>query len=547
MNNVAVGETEADTAMPTLFPASIETVYRVQGVCKSYSGTPVLTDINLDFIAGEIHGIIGKNGAGKSTLVDIMHGSGIPSKGSLTVFDETVTKLTPTLAHEKKIVLVPQKTNYAKDLTIAESLYIGSYPKRFLGYVDNRKMRLLSKQLLQKIDLQLDPGLKIGDLSLEKQRLLEVVKALWCFDAKILILDETTAALGIRFREKLFKLLKKVVSEERRTVLFIGHRLDEIMDICDRVSVLRDGRLIKTANTSDLDIEGLAELIIGEKGGNGSEKHAEQADFHNSTEATQQSWLKVSNLNYQNAFSDISFDVGIGEIVGIAGMVGSGYSEILRYIGGLLPGQGSGEILLGNQSVKPNDPAFMKKYGLGYLTNKREDEALFHGISITDNLIGSNFKKYISSLGLIQFCRVIKTASSIQQILDIKMPLGNNSLIDNLSGGNKQKVLVGRLLDYDLKVLLMDEVAEGVDIGARRKLLNFIRKTVTKEAAVVMASNVVMDLMDVCDRIVVIYQGNIVKTFNRCNFNENEIYSALQGIGISRNQGNCSVDATGEN
>ncbi len=541
MNKIVDGEAKADIA------DDIEIVYRVQGVCKSYSGTPVLSDINLDFRAGEIHGIIGKNGAGKSTLVDIMHGSGVPSEGSLTVFNETIAKLTPTLAHEKKIVLIPQKTNYTNDLTIAESLYIGSYPKRFLGYVDNKKMELLSKQLLQKVDLQLDPRIKIGELSLEKQRLLEVIKALWCFDAKILILDETTAALGIRFREKLFELLKKVVTEERRTVLFIGHRLDEIMDICGRVSVLRDGRLIKTTNTNDLDIEGLADLIIGEKSENRSKKPADQADLHNSTGTIPPHYLKVSNLNYQNVFSNISFNVGVGEIVGVAGLGGSGSSERLRYIGGLLPGHGTGEILVGNQLAIPSNPAIMKKHGLGYLTNKREDEGLFHGISISDNLIGSNFKKYITSLGLIQSTRVAKTVRSIQKILDIKMPLGNNALIENLSGGNKQKVLVGRLLDYDLKVLLMDEVAEGVDIGARRKLLSFIRKTVSKEAAIVMASNVVVDLMGVCDRILVVYQGNIVKTFNRCVFNENEIYSALQGICINENNANCSVDAMGEN
>ncbi len=540
MNTLAVDRADKLASSP----AGEKTAYRVQGVGKSYSGTVVLSDINLDFLTGEIHGLIGKNGAGKSTLVDIMHGSETPSGGTLTVFDETLTKLTPTLAHEKKIVLVPQKTNYANDLTIAESLYIGSYPKRFLGYVNNRKMMLLSKKMLQKVGLQIDPSTKIGDLSLEKRRLIEVVKALWCFDAKVLILDETTAALGIRFREKLFELLKKVVAEEKRTVIFIGHRLDEIMEICDRISVLRNGQLIKTANTKDLDIEDLAQLIIG---GSENNKSSDQIDTQNSKKTNQQRWFRVSNLGYQDAFSNVGFEVGIGEVVGIAGMVGSGYSDLLRYLGGLLPGQGTGEVLLGEKTVIPYDPAFMKEQGLGYLTNKREEEALFHGLSITDNLIGSNFIKYINRLGLVQYARVNKTIRSTQQILEIKMPWGSGSMIDGLSGGNKQKVLVGRLLDYDLKVLLLDEVAEGVDIGARRKLLNFIRENVSRKAAVLMASNVVMDLMDVCDRILVIYHGHIVKTFNRSGFNENEIYSALQGIGVNGNKGNCSVDDRGGN
>ena len=542
MNTLAVDKKDADK--PTSFPAGRKTAYRVKGVGKSYSGTVVLSDINLDFLTGEIHGIIGKNGAGKSTLVDIMHGSDTPSGGTLTVFDETLTKLTPTLAHEKKIVLVPQKTNYANDLTIAESLFVGSYPKRFLGYVSNQKMILLSKELLQKVGLQIDPSTKIEHLSLEKRRLIEVVKALWCFDAKVLILDETTAALGIKFRKKLFELLKKVVSEEKRTVIFIGHRLDEIMEICDRISVLRDGRLIKTANIKDLNIEDLAELIIG---GSENSKSSNQIDTPNLGEIIQEHWFRVSNLGYQDAFSDVSFEVGIGEVVGIAGMVGSGYSDLLRYMGGLLPGQGSGEMLLGDKMVIPHSPAFMKEQGLGYLTNKREEEALFHGLSITDNLIGSNFKKYLSRFGLVQYAKVNQTIRSTQQILEIKMPWGSDAVIDGLSGGNKQKVLVGRLLDYDLRVLLLDEVAEGVDIGARRKLLNFIREKVSKEAAVLLASNVVMDLMDVCDRILVIFHGHIVKTFKRSDFNENEIYSALQGIGVNGNSGNCLKDRRGGN
>ncbi len=528
MNTLAVDRVNADTLVPD--PAGTKTAYRVHGVGKSYSGTVVLSDISLNFLTGEIHGIIGKNGAGKSTLVDIMHGSDTPSSGTLTVFEETVTKLTPTLAHEKKIVLVPQKTNYANDLTIAESLYIGSYPKRFLGYVSNRKMMLLSRKLLQKVDLQEEPSTKIGDLSLEKRRLIEVVKALWCFDAKVLILDETTAALGIKSRSKLFELLKKVVAEEKRTVIFIGHRLDEIMEICDRISVLRDGRLIKTASTYDLNIEDLAELITG---GSENDKSFDQTCTLQSQETTQQHWFRVANLSYQDAFSDVSLEVGIGEVVGLAGMIGSGSSDLLRYLGGLLPNQGTGEVWLGDKTVIPHNPAFMKEQDLGYLTNKREEEALFHGLSITDNLIGSNFKKYINRLGLVRYAKVNQTVSSSQQILEIKMPWGSGAMIDSLSGGNKQKVLVGRLLDYGLRVLLLDEVAEGVDIGARRKLLNFIREKVCVKTAVLMASNVVVDLMDVCDRILVIYQGHIVKAFSRSDFNEHEIYSAVQGLGVN--------------
>ena len=303
MSSLAINAANLDA--PDSFPVGTRTAYRVQGVGKNYYGTVVLSNINLDFMSGEIHGIIGKNGAGKSTLVDIMHGSNTPSNGTLTVFDETLSKLTPTLAHEKKIVLVPQKTSYANDLTIAESLYIGSYPKQFLGYVSNRKMMLMSSKLLQKVDLQVEPSTKIGDLSLQNRRLIEVVKALWCFNAKVLILDETTAALGIQVRAKLFELLKKIVAEEKRTVIFISHRLDEMMEICDRISVLRDGCLIKTANTDDLDIEDLAELITG---GRENSKSSNQTPTDHAKTVAQPRWFRISNLSYKGAFSLILTD-----------------------------------------------------------------------------------------------------------------------------------------------------------------------------------------------------------------------------------------------
>jgi len=539
MNTIAVDTMNKNAIVE--FPSAQNTVYSVKRVGKSYSGIAVLSDINLDFLSGEIHGIIGKNGAGKTTLVDIMHGSNIPSQGELIVFGEKLSKLTPSKAHEKRIVLVPQKTNYADDLSIAESLYIGGYPKKFLGFVNNRDIEKLSKQILKKIDFEINPKTKMGDLPLEKRRLIEVAKALWCFNAKVLILDETTAALGFKFRGKLFKLLRKVAIEEGRTIIFISHRLDEMMEICDRISTLRDGALIRTATTKDIDITQLAELITGGcDNGNGKSK----SEKNNIIDTAKTNGFRVSRLSYPGSFSDVSFKVGIGEVVGLAGMVGSGYSDLLRYLGGILPNQGSGKFFLGDNEISPHSPAYMIKNGLGYLTNKREEEALFHDLSIADNFIGSNFKKYINKLGLIKHENIDKNIRLTQKNLDIKMP-SPKVTIENLSGGNKQKIIVGRLLDYGLKVILFDEVAEGVDIGARRTLLDFIRNNVRKDTAVLMASNVVMDLMDVCDRIMIIFQGSIIKTFDRSNFDEHQIYSSLQGIGINEEAKNLNTSGIG--
>ncbi len=501
-----------------------DVVYRVAGIGKQYSGTVVLSDVDIDFVEGEIHGIIGKNGAGKSTLVNIMHGSEAPSTGTLDILGKSVEHLTPARAHDMKVVLVPQKTNYALDLTVAESLFLGSYPRRLFGLINRPEIIRRSKEYLGKIGLDLDPNTIMANVSFEDRRLIEVVKALWCFDARVLILDETTAALSIRPRRKLFELLRKVTREEGRTVLFISHRLEEMMDICDRISVLRNGALIETADTGDLTIERLAELITG--GRDSATKLAPISEAR----AVGPSILRVSNLSRKGAFKGVSFEAGIGEIVGLTGMVGSGYSSLLRHLGGLSPHDSDGMIEIDGRIVLPTTPQAMKKHGVAYLTNKREEEALFHELPITNNMIGSSFAKYASALGVLNKGEISKTVAGLQDQLEIKMGPESDP-IDSLSGGNKQKVVVARLLNYNLQVYLLDEVAEGIDIGARRALLDFIRTNIRQESVVIMASNVVSDLMEVCDRILVMYHGEVIRTFAQSEFDEHEIYSSLQGLG----------------
>ncbi len=507
-------------------PPAKSVAYRVSGIGKQYSGTVVLAGIDIDFVEGEIHGIIGKNGAGKSTLVNIMHGSEAPSTGILSIFGTEIDHLTPARAHDMQVVLVPQKTNYALDLTVAESLFLGSYPRRTFGLINRKEIIERSREYLGKIGLDLDPDTKMADVSLEDRRLIEVIKALWCFNARVLILDETTAALSIRPRQKLFELLRKITRDEGRTVLFISHRLEEMMDICDRISVLRDGALIETADTAELTIERLAELITG--GRDLAVKTAQDV----SDDQIGKTVLKVSNLSQQGRFTDVGFEARIGEIVGLTGMVGSGYSALLRHLGGLAPQGSDGMVEIDGRIVTPTTPQAMKKLGLAYLTNKREDEALFHGLSISHNMIGGSFAKYASAAGVLDRAQVSQTVSELQHQLEIKMG-GESDPIDSLSGGNKQKVVVARLLNANLEVYLLDEVAEGIDIGARRALLDFIRTNIRREAAVVMASNVVSDLMEVCDRIMVMYHGEIIRTFTPDEFDEHEIYSSLQGIGCA--------------
>lgn len=509
-----------------------QTLYRVEAIGKSYFGTEVLRDINLELLRGEVHGIIGKNGAGKSTLVNIMHGSERPSVGTLTIGGRPVDQLTPKTAHDMGVVLIPQKTNYPLELSVAETLYLGTHTAGRFGMINMRKLREDAGGILARIGLDLDPNELLANVPLEDRRLIEVARALWVHDAQVLILDETTAALSVNPREKLFEIMRETTVQENRCFIFISHRLEEMIDICDRITVLRNGELVATKDLTDLSQEGLAELITGGRG-----QSAETAPV--ARQITNPEYLKLTNVSRPGEFLNISLSVGVGEIVGITGIVGSGYSELLRHVGGVSPG-GSGEIIVGGKQIIPRSPKKMKQASVGYLTHNREEEALFHGLSIQHNAVGSAFTDFASNFGLVNRQAVQNSVIDLKSKLDIKMGEQVDA-IDTLSGGNKQKIIVGRLLGYDLDAYLFDEIAEGVDISARRVLLEFVRDHVSPNAAVLMASNVVSDLMEICDRILVMYQGEITCEFQKTNYDEHDIYSAVQGLG-----GDVHVGSEGE-
>jgi ABC-type sugar transport system ATPase subunit len=504
-------------------PQTGEVVFHVDSVSKRYFGTTVLDRINFDLREGEVHGVIGKNGAGKSTLVNIMHGSESPSSGMLEISGRKFDRLTPAKAHEAGVVLVPQKVNYALDLTIAETLFLGSTPTVRFGIVSSRRLFEDARAILSRLQLNIDPRTTLSSVPFEQRRLIEVARALWVNNAKVLILDETTAALSVGPRERLFDIMLKTKETEKRCFVFISHRLEEMIDVCDRITVLRNGKLVATTPTSELTEESLAELITGGTVQREARQEARGRRTH------RVGGLELQAVGRSLHFSDVSLKVPIGKIVGITGMVGSGYSDVLRYVAGLNPDGGSGCVLVDGREQVPSSPHEMMKASLGYLTSKREEEAIFHDLSITHNAVGGNFARFLSRLGIIDRKKVHRSIESLKASLDIKMGQQAEA-IDTLSGGNKQKVVVGRLLAHRLSVYLFDEIAEGVDIASRKTLFRFVRDEVSRDSAVLMASNVVSDLMEVCDRILVMFNGRITLEIPRENFDEHEIYRAIQGL-----------------
>lgn len=503
-----------------------EPFYRMSNLTKRYLDNTALSEINISFGRGKVSGLIGKNGAGKSTLVNIMYGALEQSSGRIFIDGHEVGPLTPAKAQQLGVYLVPQKVQHIHGLTIAENLFLGRYPRNSMGFIDTGAMNREAKDVMSRLGLSISPGFMMGKLNLEQRRLLDVAKALWVYNAKMIILDETTAALGLSSKKRLFEVIERESHECGRSVVFITHRLKEIMEICDDVSVLRDGRMAGFWNIGETSADVLAEAIIGEK--------QDISSIGNNRGVTERTGgevplLEVKNLGRRNKFSSVSFTVRENEIVGLSGMLGSGYNDILRCIGGVGDEKMEGDILIAGRKVGSGTPERAGNSGIAYLTNNREEEGLFHSMTIEENMFCGAYRDFENRFGFLSRQKIGGMLAERVRSLDIKLQ-SPSLLIDSLSGGNKQKVLVSRLLNRKSKILLLDELAEGIDIEARMKLLRFIDEVVRKNHSVIMASNVVEDIVTICDRILIISHGRLVRIFERHEYDEQELYSAIQGL-----------------
>jgi ribose transport system ATP-binding protein len=502
-----------------------ESFYRMEKLSKKYLDNLALKDIDLAFERGRISGLIGKNGAGKSTLVNIMYGALEPTSGKIHINGRAVSGLSPSIAQQMGVFLIPQKVQHAHDLSIAENLFLGRYPRTRLGLVDVRGMRRSAEELMAKVGLTLSPATMLGRLSIEQRRLLDVAKALWVYDAQMIILDETTAALGFSSKRILFDILRRAKGEDR-SVVFITHRLKEIMEICDSAAVLRDGGVVGTRDITDISMDALAEMIIGRKHDVDAERGKGRVAVGDDPETA---CLKVKNLTMAGVFENITFHVHKNEIIGVAGMLGSGYNDILRCMGGVESGRMNGEILMSGGTIKRSTPEKLARAGICYLTSNREEEGLLHTMTVEENMFCGTYRHFRNRIGLLDRRKIRKKLEERVRLLDIQLH-SPTLLIDSLSGGNKQKVMVSRLLNQQPDVIFLDEPAEGIDIEARARLLQFIDEVAREGKLVIIASNVVEDLMTICDRILVVRHGRISDSFRREEFDEQRIYNAIQGL-----------------
>ena len=495
--------------------------YRLEGLTKIFPGVVAVDRVDLEVCEGEIHGIIGKNGAGKSALVGMIAGVIEPTEGTIWIGGEMVGKgYTPARAHRLGVSLIPQEPQFAHDLSVADNLYMGRPAGGPVGLVAEGERRRHVAEIAERLSVRAKPLQKMGELRIEDQQLLAFGKALYLDQARIILLDEITASLTRERKELLLRFLSEAVESSGLSITLITHHIREVHEFCHRVTVMRDGRAVHTGPVAGATEAELARWVVGDA--------SIQVD-RSALAAAGRTVLTVRGLTKAGEFADVDLDLATGEVVGVAGLDGSGKEAFLAALFGLVAVDG-GSVAINGRPVRIHSPRDAQRNGIAYLPKKREEQAIVHGRSVEENLLISAYPQLSTRLGLIDRGRCAQIAQRTVAALGIKTP-SVSSDVDTLSGGNRQKVVVGRVATMAPKVFLLDEPTRGVDLGAKPQILRTIREQLARESGVIVTSESEEELLEVCDRVLVFYKGRVQSVLDGESLDVAAIYGAKQGIG----------------
>ncbi|MER5390577.1 sugar ABC transporter ATP-binding protein [Saccharopolyspora sp. NPDC002686] len=493
----------------------------LHGVGKSFPGVVAVSDVTLSVPPGEVHVFAGENGAGKSTLMKLIAQVEPPSRGYVELDGARVEHHGPGAARRLGVSMVHQEFALAPDLSVAENLFIGHEPGRG-GWISRSAERRAARELLAEVGLDIDPGRRVAQLSTAEQQRVELAKAL-AVQAKVLILDEPTASLTEGEAEELFGLVRELTAKGI-AVLYISHRLDEIFEIGDRVTVMRDGAVVATRPVAELDEAQLVQLMVGRDVSN-----LYPRTYNEPGEVR----LRVSGLTRDDAVRDVSFEVRAGEIVGLAGLVGAGRTELARAVfGAELPDAGT--IELDGEPLRIRGPADAIAAGIGYLTESRKADGLALQLGVDKNI---TMAKLPMRAGLIDLAAEHRIAERERDSLRIRVPWVGRP-VRQLSGGNQQKVVLARWLETGAEVLFFDEPGRGMDVGAKSEMFQQIDSLASRGAAVVLISSYLPELLNMCDRILVMRGGRITGEVGRAEFSEERVVALATGARNVENGGN---------
>ena len=484
------------------------------GISKRFGATQALDSVSIQLHPGTVHGLVGENGAGKSTLVKILAGVHQPDSGTILLNGQPTPIHGPAAARSLGIAVVHQEPRLFPDLTVAENVFIGHVPSGRFGSINWREMRRASEQIFESLSVHLDPGAVVRGLSMADQQLIEIAKAL-SVDAQVLILDEPTASLSAHEVERLFAIVRQTC-DRGVAVLFVSHRLEEVFQLCQVATVLRDGRHITTQPTSELTAASLVRYMVGRS----------VSLFPRSAAEIGKVLLEVRGLHRSGDFADISFSVRSGEIVGLAGLVGAGRTEVARVLFGLDRAD-RGEVLLDGKRVNFHTPAAALKAGIAYVPEDRHLDGLVEGFSIAENVTLPIIPRLFPRL-FMRPSRERALAAGYVDRLQIRST-GVDEHIEALSGGNQQKVVIAKWLATNPRVLILDEPTRGVDIGAKVEVHRIISDLAAAGLGIVLISSDLPEVLAMSDRILVLHEGRISAEIPRAEATEERVMFAATG------------------
>ncbi len=486
-----------------------ETIVSMEHISKSFPGVKALDDVRFDLRSGEVMALLGENGAGKSTLMKILSGVYTRDGGSMEIFGKEYGDLNPKLAQEVGVAIIHQELNMCKHLSVAENMYLGREKTRGV-MLSNSEMEAEAKAILDELNIGLEPQQIVGDLPVSKQQMVEIAKAL-STNARILIMDEPTSALTAREIEDLFRIIKDLKAKGCG-IVYISHRLEELQHIVDRVTIMRDGQYITSMNFQDVTMDEMIAHMVGRE---------IKEKFPRVSCEKGKKVLEVKHLNAGPMVRDVSFDLYEGEIVGFAGLMGAGRTETTRAIFGVDPKTG-GEIILDGREVKIYKPEDAIKAGIVLAPEDRKKDGLCTKLSIRNNIALPNLDLICSKLGVVSSAKEQEMCSRVVKDLKVKTPNVEVSA-GNLSGGNQQKIVVGKWLARDSRVVIFDEPTRGIDVAAKVEIYNLMNDLKKQGIAVMFVSSEMPEVMGIADRIIVMCDGRITGELSAQEATQNQI------------------------
>ena len=469
---------------------------RMEGITKEFPGVKALDGVNLTVRAGTVHALMGENGAGKSTMIKVLCGIHKRDGGEIVYFGEPVHFNGIADSQKVGISVIHQELNMMNHLTVAQNIFIGREPRKG-PFIDDAKMVEDARALFAKIGVKIDPTVQLGTLTVGKQQMVEIVKAV-SHDCKLLVLDEPTAALTQPEVEELFKIMREL-KEKGIGMIYVSHRMDEINRISDRVTVMRDGEYVDTVNTCDVTKDDIVKMMVGRViMGDKKEASAVPADAP--------VVLEVKNLNAGKEVKNVSFQLRRGEILGFAGLMGAGRTEVARALYGADKKQ-TGEIYINGKKIDIKTPEQAVKNGICYLSEDRKRYGLMLGKSVAENSAIASLDKFIQT-GWINDKKIAKVAEDTNALLRTKTP-SMEQLLKNLSGGNQQKVIIARWLIKDCDIFIFDEPTRGIDVGAKSEMYALMEDLASKGKSVIMISSELAEIQRLSDRVIVMCEGRI--------------------------------------